>query len=159
SLVLPTETGELPLRRVFQDAQGNTIQAHVIPQYGYDVRKRDWYRQTKQADQATVSQPYLSYSLGSPVITLGTPLRGTAPGVIATDLKLDTFSDLVYAQRPGEHGRAIIFDATGALIANRQYRQLSTEHQQVPGQASLPNIHDDNSSPVAEIIRGWNRGD
>jgi hypothetical protein len=45
------------------------------------------------------------------MITLSAPLRGHAHGVIATDLKLDKFSDWVYAQRPGEHGTAIIFDS------------------------------------------------
>jgi adenylate cyclase len=44
SLVLPTDTGKLPLRRVFQDGLGNNTEEHVIPQYGYDIRKREWYR-------------------------------------------------------------------------------------------------------------------
>ena len=43
------------------------------------------------------------------MITLSAPLQGHVRGVIATDLKLDNFSDWVYAQRPGEHGTAIIF--------------------------------------------------
>ena len=45
------------------------------------------------------------------MITLSAPLQGHVRGVIAADLKLDTFSDFVQAQRPGEHGIVLIFDS------------------------------------------------
>lgn len=159
SLILPSDGGELPLRRVFRDASGNKIEERVFPDYGYDVRKREWFLQTLLTDRTTVSRPYPSYSLRSPVITLSTPLRGKVTGVIAVDLKLDTFSDLVYAQRPGAHGRGIIFDASGGLIADHLIGQLFAERAAHSDQSSLPNIRDDSSSPVAEIIRGWNGAD
>jgi adenylate cyclase len=57
-----------------------------------------------EADRPYVSAPYLSFSIGAPVITVSAPLRGKVPGVLAADLKLDTFSDFVQAQRPGQHG-------------------------------------------------------
>ena len=50
-----------------------------------------------QADRALVSSPYASFSIGTPMITLSAPLQGHVRGVIATDLKLDNFSDWVYA--------------------------------------------------------------
>jgi len=52
------------------------------------------------------------------MITLSAPLRGGVRGVLAADLKLDKFSDLVQAQRPGEHGTAVIFDAFGVILAH-----------------------------------------
>ena len=81
-----------------------------IPNDGYDARNRPWYRDTVSADRALVSSPYASFSIRTPMITLSAPLRGRVHGVIAADLKLDKFSDLVYAQRPGVHGTAVIFD-------------------------------------------------
>ena len=60
-----------------------------------------------QSDRALVSSPYASFSIGTPMITLSAPLRGNAPGVIAGDLKLDKFSELVHAQRPGKHGNGV----------------------------------------------------
>ena len=47
------------------------------------------------------------------MITVSAPLRGKVPGVIAADLKLDTFSEFVQAQRPGQHGTVMIFDQAG----------------------------------------------
>jgi adenylate cyclase len=156
SLVRPTPAGDLPLRRVFQDEQGRNIAEHDIPQYSYDVRQRDWYRTTLRADRATVTPPYRSFSLGSPVITLSTPLRGKVRGVIAADLKLDTFSDFVSAERPGEHGAAIVFSPAGTLIAYPQYRQLVAAGA---GSRDLPNIHDVSSVAVATILGAWNGTD
>ena len=110
NLVRPTSGGALPMRRIFEDEQGNKIEQLDLSDYGYDARTRPWYRDTMQTDRAVVSSPYASFSIGTPMITLSAPLQGHVRGVIAADLKLDRFSDLVYAQRPGEHGTAIIFE-------------------------------------------------
>ena len=104
----------------------------------------------------TATPPYRSFSLGSPVITLSVPLRGKVRGVIAVDLKLDTFSDLVYAERPGEHGSAVVFGAGGTLFAYPQYRQLVAAGDDP---RSLPNIHGVSSAPIAAILRGWDGTD
>ena len=62
TLVSPTETGELPMRRVFEDQQGNKIGQIDIQNYGYDPRKRSWYIRTTRTDRPVVSSPYLSFS-------------------------------------------------------------------------------------------------
>src|ERR1700736_1316933 len=110
NLIRPTSGGALPMRRIFVDEQGNKIEQLDLWDYGYDARKRVWYRDTMQAGRALVSLPYASFSIGTPMITLSAPLQRQVRGVVAADLKLDKFSDLVYAQRPGEHGTAIIFE-------------------------------------------------
>jgi adenylate cyclase len=108
------------MRRIFEDEQGNKIDQLDLWDYGYDARKRVWYRDTMQADRALVA----SFSIGTPMITLSAPLQRQVRGVVAADLKLDKFSDLVYAQRPGEHGTAIIFDSFGVLIAHPEFARL-----------------------------------
>src|SRR5262245_29557679 len=113
--------GELPMRRIFEDRQGNEVGQIDLWKYGYDTRRRPWYRETMKADRTLVSSPYLSFSIGAPVITVSAPLRGKVPGVLAADLKLDTFSDFVQAQRPGEHGVVVMFDSTGSLIAHPDF--------------------------------------
>ena len=110
NLVRPTPDGALPMRRIFEDGEGKKIGQLDLSDYGYDARKRGWYRDTMQSDRALVSSPYASFSIGTPMITLSAPLRGHVHGVIAADLKLDKFSELVQAQRPGEHATAIIFE-------------------------------------------------
>jgi adenylate cyclase len=153
NLVRPTPSGELPMRRIFEDQQGNEVGQLDLWKYGYDARKRPWYRETMKADRSRVSSPYLSFSIGAPVITVSAPLRGKVPGVLAADLKLDTFSDFVQAQRPGEHGVVLIFDQTGSLIAHPDFARFVVDAMTHPSQPQLPNIKDINSGVVAAVLR------
>jgi adenylate cyclase len=75
NLIRPTSGGALPMRRIFEDEQGNKIEQLDLWDYGYDARKRPWYRDAMQADRALVSSPYASFSIGTPMITLSAPLR------------------------------------------------------------------------------------
>jgi adenylate cyclase len=153
NLVRPTPSGELPMRRIFEDQQGDEVGQLDLWKYGYDPRKRRWYRETMKADQPLVSSPYLAFSIGAPVITISAPLRGKVPGVLAADLKLDTFSDFVQAQRPGEHGIVLIFDSTGSLIAHPNFAQFVLDSMTHPSQPQLPNIKEINSGVVAAVLR------
>src|SRR6202035_1091319 len=149
----PTPSGELPMRRIFEDQQGNEVGQLDLWKYGYDACRRRWYRETMKADRSQVSSPYLSFSIGAPVITVSAPLRGKVPGVLAADLKLDTFSDFVQAQRPGEHGIVLIFDQTGSLIAHPDFARFVVDAMTHPSQPQLPNIKDINSGVVAAVLR------
>src|SRR5246127_981174 len=153
-LVRPSPGGELPLRRIFEDRQGNDVGQLDLWKYGYDARKRPWYRETMKADRSLVSLPYLSFSIGAPAITISAPLRGKVPGVLAANLKLDTFSDFVQTQRPGEHGIVSIFDSTGSLIAHPDFARFVTSAMTHPSQPQLPNIKEINSGVVAAVLRG-----
>jgi adenylate cyclase len=152
-LVRPSPGGELPMRRIFEDRQGNDVGRLNLWKYGYDARKRPWYHETMKADRSLVSLPYLSFSIGAPVIAISAPLRGKVPGVIAAELKLDTFSDFVQTQRPGEHGIVLIFDSTGSLIAHPDFARFVTSAMTHPSQPQLPNIKEISSGVVAEVLR------
>jgi len=154
NLVRPSPGGELPMRRIFEDRQGNDVGQLDLWKYGDDARKRPWYRETMKDDQSLVSLPYLSSSIGAPVITISAPLRGRVPGVLAADLKLDTFSDFVQTQRPGEHGMVLIFDSTGSLIAHPDFAHFVTSAMTHPSQPQLPNIKEINSGVAAAVLRG-----
>jgi adenylate cyclase len=158
NLIRPTAGGDLPLRRLFQDKQGNEIGEIDLWKYGYDARTRSWYWKTMQADRPYVSEPYLSFSIGAPVITVSAPLRGKVPGVLAADLKLDTFSDFVQAQRPGEHGIVMIFDQAGSIIAHPEFANFVASAMTHPTRPQLPRIDAINSGMVASVLRGsYNR--
>ena len=159
NLVRPTPGGALPMRRIFEDGQGNKIGELDLPDYGYDARKRVWYRDTMQTDRAVVSSPYASFSIGTPMITLSAPLRGHVRGVIATDLKLDKFSDWVYAQRPGKHGTAIIFNSFGVLIAHPEFARLVDYARTHPSDPQLPEIGEIRSGLVGAVMRRWDGSD
>src|SRR6202023_2595844 len=153
NLVRPTPGGELPMRRIFEDQQGDEVGQLDLWKYGYDARKRPWYRETMKADRSRVSSPYLAFSIGAPVITVSAPLRGKVPGVLAADLKLDTFSDFVQAQRPGEHGIVLIFDSMGSLIAHPDFAQFVVDAMTHPSQRQLPNVKEINTGVVAAALR------
>ena len=155
NLVRPTSGGALPMRRIFEDNQGNKIEQLDLPDYGYDARKRTWYRDTMQSDRGLVSSPYASFSVGTPMITLSAPLRGHVRGVLATDLKLDNLSKLVQSQRPGEHGTAIIFDPFGGLIAHPDFGHLLGDARMHPSYPQLPEIGEMRSGLVGAVMRRW----
>ena len=159
NLVRPTSGGAMPMRRIFQDEQGNKIAQIDLPDYGYDARERVWYHDTMQADRALVSSPYASFSIGTPMITLSVPLHGKVRGVIAADLKLDKFSDLVNAERPGEHGTAIIFDSFGVVIAHPDFAQLVEVARANSSHPQLPEISETRTGPVGAVMRTWDGRD
>ena len=159
NLVRPTPGGALPMRRIFEDEDGNRTGELDLQDYGYDARKRVWYRDTMQADRAVVSSPYVSFSIGTPMITLSAPLHGHVRGVVAADLKLDKFSELVHAQRPGEHGTAIIFDSFGVLIAHPDFARLAENASAHPSHPQLPEIREIKSGLVGAIMRAWDGGE
>ncbi|HEX4615235.1 MAG TPA: adenylate/guanylate cyclase domain-containing protein, partial [Stellaceae bacterium] len=159
NLVRPAPGGALPMRRIFEDERGGKIEQFDLWDYGYDARQRSWYRDTMEADRPLVSPPYLSFSLATPMITLSAPLQGKVPGVIAADIKLDKFSEFVEAQRPGQHGTAIIFDSFGMLIAHPDFARLVDYAMTHPSHPQLPTIREIRSGIPAAVIRGWDGSD
>jgi adenylate cyclase len=159
NLVRPTADDALPMLRLFEDANGNKIKQIVLPHYGYDARKRGWYRDTIETGRPGISSPYASFSIGTPMITLSALLRGKVEGVIAADLKLDRFSALLQTQRPGAHGTAVIFDTFGVVIAYPHFMQLVSGSTTLPGQPELPNIGEIRTGLVGAVMRRWNGDD
>ena len=159
NLINPLPDGELPLRRIFENEQGDKIEQIDLWRYGYDARQRSWYRDTLAADRTLISAPYLAFTNGAPVITVSTPVRGNVRGVIAANLKLDDFSNFVYAQRPGEHGTALIFTAAGALIAYPDLAQFVASAMTHPSRSRMPNISDIKGGAVAAVLKGWDGED
>jgi adenylate cyclase len=159
SLIRPTPTGALPMRRVFEDQQGNELEQLDLWKYGYDPRVRAWYVDTMKLDRTLISSPYIAFSIGAAVITVSAPLRGKVHGVIAADLKLDDFSNFVYAQRPGEHGTAVMFDETGMLLAHPDFAQFVKDAMTHPSHPQLFSIKQMEGGLAASVLKAWNGGD
>ena len=113
ALIRPTATGELPTRRVFEDRDGNQIAQFDIWRRGYDARKRGWYINASKTEQLAISQPYLSFSLAVPMVTISAPLQGRVQGVVGLDLKLDSYSKSAGFLRFSKKGTAAVFTGDG----------------------------------------------
>jgi adenylate cyclase len=155
NLIQPAAGGSLPLLRVFEDATGQEIGRLDLPAYGYDPRRRPWYADTMQGDRPLVSSPYISFTIGTPVITVSAPLRGDALGVIAADLKLDAFSALAQAHRPGEHGEVVLFDSFGVIIAQPGFTPPAPRAAADPSEPELPDIGQIRSGRIGQVMRRW----
>src|SRR5262249_28336153 len=69
------------------------------------------------------------------------------------DLKLDTFSDYVQAQRPGDHGIVVMFDSPGSLLAHPDFAKFIVNALTHPSQPQLPNVKEINTGIVAAVLR------
>jgi adenylate cyclase len=156
SLIRPTATGELPTRRVFEDRDGNQIAQFDIWRRGYDARKRGWYVNASQTEQLAVSQPYLSFSLAVPMVTISAPLRGRVQGVVGLDLKLDSYSASAGFLRFSKKGSAVVFAGDGSLIAHPDYAEMFARTMTDPRFARLPHI-DDLQGPLEKAVLAQDR--
>ena len=80
-------------------------------------------------------------------------------GVLAADLKLDTFSAFAEEQRPGEHGIVWIFDTVGSLLAHPDLAQFVTDAMTHPSRPQLPSVDDISSGVAAAVLKSWPGGD
>ena len=110
NLVRPTEHGDLPMWRIFENRHGDILGQFDILNSDYDPRARVWYHDTMATNRLMISAPYMGLTVMAPVITISAPLKGKVTGVLAADIKLDNFSRFVQEQRPGEHGSVQVFE-------------------------------------------------
>jgi adenylate cyclase len=160
SLIRPAPPdGALPMRRIFEDQQGNQLEQLDLWKYGYDPRDRPWYQDTMDIGRAVISSPYVAYSIGSPVITVSAPLQGKVHGVIAADLKLDDFNDFVRRQRPGEHGSVVVFDQAGMVVAHPDFAQFVANAMTHPSHPQMFKLREMEAGLTASILKAWDGSD
>jgi adenylate cyclase len=157
NLVRPTAGGALPMRRIFEDERGNKIEQPIC---GITATTHESDRgiaiRCRQSGLSFRPLPLVQHR--APMITLSARCRGRR-GVIAADIKLDKFSDFVEAQRPGEHGTAVLFDSSGMLIAHPDFARFVDYAMTHPLHPQLPNIREIRSGMAAAVIRGWDGSD
>ena len=157
ALIRPTATGELPTRRVFEDRDGNQIAQFDIWRRGYDARKRGWYINASKTEQLAISQPYLSFSLAVPMVTISAPLQGRVQGVVGLDLKLDSYSKSAGFLRFSKKGTAAVFTGDGSLIAHPDYSEMFARTMTDPRFARLPHVDDLQGSLEKAVLEDWRK--
>jgi adenylate cyclase len=157
SLMRPTATGELPTRRVFEDRDGNEIGQLDIWRRGYDARKRGWYINASKGEQLAISEPYISFGLAVPMLTISAPLLGRVHGVIGLDLKLDSYSASARVLQFSKKGSAVVFNGKGQIIAHPQYSEIFARTMMDPRFAGIPHI-DDLENPLEQaVLADWRK--
>lgn len=155
TLMRPTPSGELSTRRVFEDSDGNQIGQLDIWRRGYDARQRGWYINASKTERLSISQPYLSFSLVVPMLTISAPLQGRAHGVVGLDLKLDSYSASASFLRSSRKGSVAVFSNDGSLIAHPDYAEMFAHTTTDPRYGRLPHIDDLQNPLEVAVLAEW----
>jgi methyl-accepting chemotaxis protein len=87
---------------------------------GYDPRTRPWYKDAISAGKTTLTEPYLDAVTKGLIITIATPIKGTAgqSGVTGGDLSLETLVKMISSLRLQGNGYAFLVDSTGRILVH-----------------------------------------
>ncbi|ENM5750853.1 methyl-accepting chemotaxis protein [Vibrio mimicus] len=86
----------------------------------YDPRVRGWYKEAKAAGKPITTDPYVSVTMQTLVVTLAEPVRyqGQLIGVAASNLALDKLiKDVLAIEVPGK-GYAVLVNQKGKIVAH-----------------------------------------
>lgn len=126
--------------------------AEVAGPAGYDPRQRPWYVEAFKNDKTLLTGPYVFYATGEPGYTLRTPLKGRR-GVVAGDVLLNRFEDMLAEQKLGQSGLAFLFNDAERIVGHPEMNRLMAE---IPErQDDLPQIGALKLPALAPIIRSW----
>jgi adenylate cyclase len=102
-----------------RNAAGMEVSRREDPSDTFDPRTRPWFQGALTAADVYWTGIYIFFSDGKPGITVSTKVREPAGGerVFGVDITLEELSRFLGTLEIGEHGRALIMDEEGRLIA------------------------------------------
>ncbi|OKO74559.1 adenylate/guanylate cyclase domain-containing protein [Bradyrhizobium sp. AS23.2] len=153
-VVISRTTGAKPVTRFLSETL--IVVAEAAGPDNYDPRTRPWYVEAFKNDKTLLTGPYIFYATKEPGYTLRTPLKEGRQGVVAGDVLLSRFEDMLTQQKLGESGIAFLFNDSGQIVAHPEMSRL------VDG---MPGRHD-NLPPISAlkwpgfepIVRSWQEG-
>ena len=108
-----------------RNPQGEITEIEVVSDETYDPRVRPWYRGAVRERSLYWSDIYIFFADQKPGMTVSFPVSkdgGDILGVVGLDITLEQMSTFLASLKIGQHGRAMIVDANGHLVA---YPELS----------------------------------
>ena len=106
------------------------VKREIDPADPYDPRERPWYQMAQRAGATIWTEPYIFFSTQQPGITLAAPVPGAeheVRGVVGVDIEISRISDFLARLNIGEHGRAMIINRNGDVIAYPNADLLKTQ--------------------------------
>src|SRR5439155_20110161 len=105
---------------VYRDAAGNETGRREDPNDSFDPRKRPWYVGAIDINDLFWTGAYIFFSDRKPGITVAGRYmaQNGRRFVYGVDISLDALSHFLASLQIGAHGRAVIIDKTGRLVAS-----------------------------------------
>jgi adenylate cyclase len=103
-----------------RDPEGHVLRQEDDPGDSYDARRRPWYRGAAAGEGMFWTEVYVFFTDRKPGITAALPMRAADGGlaaVLGVDIDLKTLSSFLAGLEIGTHGRAMIIDGAGKLVA------------------------------------------
>jgi HD-GYP domain-containing protein (c-di-GMP phosphodiesterase class II) len=91
----------------------------------YDPRRKSWYREALQSEEAIFTDPYVFGFAKIPGITCAEKLMQEA-GVFGCDITLERFAESLRRQKVSENGKLFLFDRKGRLIVHPSEDSVKT---------------------------------
>ncbi|WP_342730158.1 adenylate/guanylate cyclase domain-containing protein [Bradyrhizobium sp. B117] len=153
-VVISRTAGSAPVTQYLSE---NLIEVAEVPgPTGYDPRQRPWYVEAFRTDKTLLTGPYVFYATGEPGYTLRTPLKEGRRGVVAGDVLLNRFEDMLAEQKLGQSGLAFLFNDAERIVGHPEMSRLMAE---IPErQDDLPQIGGLKMPALVPIIRSWRNG-
>jgi class 3 adenylate cyclase len=112
-----TNAAERTVLLIDRNAAGIEVSRREDPTDTYDPRTRPWFQGALGASDVFWTGIYVFFSDGKPGITVSTRVPERADRVFGVDVTLEELSRFLGSLEIGTHGRALIMDSEGRLIA------------------------------------------
>lgn len=115
------------------------------PPADYVLSERNWYKQSKNLNRATITSPYIDIVTKKVVLTISIPLLkdGIQVGVAGLDLILDDIYKIMSNYKIGDKGYAVLLRKDGSIIYHPQY-----DFSQNWNEVNISDLMEKNSSTI-----------
>lgn len=122
--------GKRRVQLIWRNDDFSIAQTQEDPADPYDPRVRPWYVKSK-AERGTIwTDPYIFFTSQQPGITLAAPVLKddhSVRGAVGVDIEISMISDFLSRLNIGAHGKALIINHNGDVIAHPNKNLIKTE--------------------------------
>jgi HD-GYP domain-containing protein (c-di-GMP phosphodiesterase class II) len=147
-------TGATPGRFIFLAADLAVLRDEVRPDYRFDPRTRDWYRQAVATAEPVHTPPYAFFTTREVGTTVAQRSRD-GRSVIGVDITLVELSRRLAARRVSPSARIALVDADGRVIAHPEPERLVRPEGDG---AKVARLHELDDPVLAELFARWRQG-